>query len=216
MSNEAPNKTWISRLEELDHVPGEAAPNKAAAWDRLHARMRHNKSRRKAAWYWSAAACLLAAGLLPLWLRHTKHTVEIRTLPAVVYRHSDTPATLLPLKKPAPVEPVQENAGLVSTAKPDMLLAHPVVVPPVNPIHLPPAAAQDMVRTADTMLAAAPAAKAAKKMRVVHINELGAAGNTDIVYPEYKPFTIRINGPTGLGSPTIANNTLNIRLSQKN
>jgi hypothetical protein len=111
---------------------------------------------------------------------------------------------------------VQENAGLVSTAKPDMLSAHPVVVPPVNPIHLPPAAAQDTVRTADTMLAAAPAAKAAKKMRVVHINELGAAGNADIVYPQYKPFTIRINGPTGLGSPTIANNTLNIRLSQKN
>jgi hypothetical protein len=216
MSNEALNKTWINRLEELDHVPGEAAPNKAAAWDRLHARLQHNKSRRRAAWYWSAAACLLIAGLLPLWPRHTKHTIEIHTPPAVAYRHSDTPATRLPVKKTAPVEQVRENAGPVSIAKRDMLSAPPIVVPPANPIHLPPAAAQDTVRTANIMLAAAPAAKAEKKMRVVHINELSAAGNTDIVYPEYKPFTIRINGPTGLGSPTIANNTLNIRLSQKN
>ena len=93
MSNEKTSEDagWVSRLDQLDRLPGSDESWKETAWDRLYARSlegealredvseadaplksgsREDEPRRKRIlWYWAAAACLLLAGtfyLLPV------------------------------------------------------------------------------------------------------------------------------------------------------
>jgi len=209
MSNEAHNKDWVSRLDGLDHAAGEAGLDKNAAWDRLHTRMQSEQRKSKAGWYWAAAACVLAAGLIPALLTHKQKHSGVHISPAVTYQHLDTPASLVISKTEAPVSVVKEINKPVAAVL-------PVLIHPVNTTNITATFKKDTLQITDTMLAAVPAAAAPKKMRVVHINELGEATVSEIVYPEYKPFTIRVNSPAGLGEQTIANNTLNIHLSPKN
>jgi len=236
MSNEAHNKTWTDSLDALDHVPGQAGLDKEAAWNRLHTRLQHKKSKRTAAWYRVAAACLLAAALLPLWLKHTKNTTGAYTPPVVTYRHSDTPAKLSLTPAQADIEPVKEitlpalpaTTGIEHSAQ--VAAGRQGGIQPLKSAPLPVAGHKREVLPADTLLvsmpltdtllaitesAAAPAAPV-KKMRVIHINELGTPAGQEIAYPRYKPFSIRINGPANLGNQAMANSSLNIHLPLKN
>ncbi|WP_217605710.1 hypothetical protein [Chitinophaga sp. GbtcB8] len=215
MSNEAHNKDWVSRLDGLDHAAGEAGLDKNAAWDRLHTRIQSKQRSNKALWYWAAAACVLAACLIPALLVHKQKYTGVHIAPAVTYRHLDTPATLVISKKEAPVNVMKEMNKPVA-AQQEVAAILPALVHPVNPTSIAATLKKDTLQITDTMLAAVPAATAPKKMRVVHINELGEATVREVVYPEYKPFTIRVNSPAGLGDQTIANSTLNIHLSPKN
>lgn len=67
MSNEDPNNSfhWRNKLEELEHIQG-GSFNKNSAWDKLHDRMQGKKSNRKISWYWAVAACLFFALLITL------------------------------------------------------------------------------------------------------------------------------------------------------
>lgn len=216
MSNEAHNKDWISRLDGLDHAAGEAGLDKSAAWDRLHTRMQSKQGKSKTGWYWAAAACLLAACLIPALLTHKQKYTGVHILPAVASHHLDTPATLMLSKKDTPVKVVKEMNKPVA-AQQELAAILPALIHPVNPTNITAALKKDTLQITDTMLAAVPVSTTPKKMRVVHINELGEVTTTDAVaYPEYKPFTIRVNSPASLGNQTIANNTLNIHLSPKN
>jgi hypothetical protein len=124
----------------------------------------------------------------------------------------DTPAALVLSKKEAPVKVVKEMNKPVPVQQ-ELAPILPALIHPVNPTTLK----KDTLQITNTMLAAVPATTAPKKMRVVHLNELGEVTTGDAaVYPEYKPFTIRVNSPADLGDQTIANNTLNIHLSPKN
>lgn len=211
MSNEAHNKDWISKLDGLDHAAGEAVLDKNAAWDRLHTRMQSKQRKSKALWYWAAAACLVAACLIPALLTHKQKYTGVHIPPAITSRHLDTPATLVLSKKEVPVKVVKEMNKQIATQQE---LA--VILPAVNPTNITATLKKDTLQITDTMLAAVPAIATPKKMRVVHINELGEATVSEVVYPEYKPFTISINNPVSWGNQTIANNTLNIHLSPKN
>ncbi|SEL06862.1 hypothetical protein SAMN04488505_1011419 [Chitinophaga rupis] len=215
MSNEAHNKDWVSRLDGLNHAAGEAGLDKNAAWDKLHTRMQRKQRKSKAGWYWAAAACVLAACLIPALLVHKQKYTGVHTSPAVTYHHSDTAAASVISKKEAPVNVVKEMHKPVA-AQQEVAAILPALIHPVNPTNITAALKKDTLQITDTMLAAVPATAAPKKMRVVHINELGEATVNEVVYPEYKPFTIRVNSPAGLGDQTIANSTLNIHLSPKN
>ena len=215
MSNEAHNKDWISRLDGLDHAAGEAGLDKSAAWDRLHTRMQSKQRKSKAGWYWASAACLLAACLIPALLTHKQKYTGVHISPAVASHHLDTPATLVLSKKEAPVKVLKEMNKPVA-AQQEVAAILPALIHPVNPTNITAALKKDTLQITDTMLAAVPISTTPKKMRVVHINELGEATVSEVVYPEYKPFTISINNPVSWGNQTIANNTLNIHLSPKN
>lgn len=215
MSNEAHNKDWVSRLDGLDHAAGDAGLDKNAAWDRLHTRMQSKQRKSKAGWYWAAAACLLAGCLIPALLTYKQKHSGLHISPAVTYQHLDTPATLVISQKEAPVNVVKEINKPVAAQR-ELAPILPALVHPVNTTNITATLKKDTLQITDTMLAAVPATAAPKKIRVVHINELGEATVNEVVYPEYKPFTIRVNSPAGLGDQTIANNTLNIHLSPKN
>jgi hypothetical protein len=52
---------WKNRLDELEHLPTEAAADKTRLWEQLHARLSQKPKKTKAFWYWTAAACVLMA-----------------------------------------------------------------------------------------------------------------------------------------------------------
>ncbi len=74
MSIENLNNTgsWRSKLDDLEGLPGETPADKNAAYEKLHARLRGKKRSRKAMWYWAAAACLLLAFMIPLIFKKDK------------------------------------------------------------------------------------------------------------------------------------------------
>ncbi len=67
MSNENRNSidNWKSNLDELSSLPGEEIFNKSVSWGNLHQRLGGKKSNKKSIWYWMAAACFLLALMLP-------------------------------------------------------------------------------------------------------------------------------------------------------
>lgn len=68
MSKEIHNSSdnWRGKLEDLDSLTVETGFNKNASWEKLYARLGGKKSRKKATWYWVAAACVLFVLIIPL------------------------------------------------------------------------------------------------------------------------------------------------------
>ena len=55
---------WKNKLEDVEALPGETF-NKEAAWEKLHNRLQKKPGNKKVLWYWAAAACLLLALIIP-------------------------------------------------------------------------------------------------------------------------------------------------------
>ena len=74
MSNGNRNSAgWKSKLDELETLPGELMPDKNAAWDKLHSRLATKRNNnKKAVWYWAAAACILFALMIPMFVTNKK------------------------------------------------------------------------------------------------------------------------------------------------
>ena len=71
MQNENSNRNnWKQKLEDAGNIPEEMRLNKAAAWEKLQYRLHTKPQRKKAIWYWVAAACLLPFLLLLLVNQH--------------------------------------------------------------------------------------------------------------------------------------------------
>ena len=58
MQNKNPGSgNWKDKLEDTTAFAGNELLNTNAAWDKLYNRL-HQPRRKKAVWYWAAAACL--------------------------------------------------------------------------------------------------------------------------------------------------------------
>ncbi len=82
--NNQNNHSWRNRLNELETLPGEAGINKTLAWEKLQQRLQPSRVRRKIYYRYWAAACILAALLLPLaLLNHDQagEKINIQTMP---------------------------------------------------------------------------------------------------------------------------------------
>ena len=47
---------WKDKLEQLEHLPDEPAFDKTTAWEKLQNRLQQKPGKKKAMWYWMAAA----------------------------------------------------------------------------------------------------------------------------------------------------------------
>jgi hypothetical protein len=175
---------WKSKLDELESLPGEMMPDKNAAWDKLHSRLatRRNNNK-KAAWYWAAAACILFAVTIPMFVSNNKEgqltgTAIKENQPAV-----KSPVATLIEKDGKDIVPVKNNEVVSVLAKNnnkinskiipqgirneirlyDTVSSHGLVKENVNIISQP----------TDTLSNVASALPVKKKLKVVHINELG-------------------------------------------
>lgn len=212
MSNEKHSDSWIDKLDLLEGVPGEAPFDRTAAWDRLHQRLDKKEAKKSTIWYWAAACLFVACIVLVLPAKRQKahlqppvSRIQIKESPGkegppVVHSPvtSATADTAVEKKVVAPAK-IGRSKSISDVA---------VIVPPVIKI----------VPHADTILAETTAVAAApRKMRVVHINDVGGdvIGNA-YVYPEHKQFKISISGPAGFASQVVADKATKTIHSPKN
>ncbi|MEO7960622.1 MAG: hypothetical protein ABIR19_03690 [Ginsengibacter sp.] len=187
MLNENPNKDfhWKSKLDDLESLPGEIF-NKDALWDRLHIRMQQKHGNKKAAWYWAAAACLLTALLIPLLFSKKNGNTIVKSNPA--QQTIQTPATnVLPEgkkdsfgfittiaaenKKPANL--FENTEKMIAPANHKVLTFENVPVKKNKEELVEPVVIKEAVEPLGTNSNAVALVPGKKKLRVVHINELG-------------------------------------------
>jgi hypothetical protein len=187
MSNENYNNTgdWRSKLEALDNLPGETIIDKNASWEKLHDRLREKKSSKKIIWYWSAAACVLLALMIPFINSNTKDHEPVKT--GTVQKQARTqssPAILIDKKESVQVagpDPFEKNqymavagksnkkyqvvpAGVTKKIRLGLAVSDPVFIKETT---------IETLQSLDTSLNIAAAHPVNKKLKVVHINELG-------------------------------------------
>ncbi|OLY91172.1 hypothetical protein SAMN05444008_11239 [Cnuella takakiae] len=171
-----------SKLQGLEQLPGEPAPDTAALWSRLERRMEHRPAPQRRYLLWAAACLLLVAGAAAFFTYQQEEQRQAQQ-PTVGATH---PVAISsdPVKAAAPVVDQQaivlerkvtgkpNRNGLV--ALPKVQQHEPVKAAPVAatgpstpemqaPIATPPA-------TPDIALVEQPPAR---KLKVVHLNEIG-------------------------------------------
>lgn len=187
MPNENPNNDfhWKSKLEDLESLPGEKF-NKDAAWDKLHMRMQGKRCNKKAVWYWAAAACLLFAILTPWFLsknnentlvKNNQEQQKIQSLPSglVPTNREDSIAFIqtIPAENNSPVNFVENPKKIFIPASHKALAAENVAIKKDKEDFLEPVIIKEAAAPVDTQISIVIIVPEKKKLRVVHINELG-------------------------------------------
>jgi hypothetical protein len=211
MSNEKRSDSWIDKMDGLEAIPGEAPFDKMAAWDRLHQRLDEKRDKKSTIWY-LAAACLFIACII-LVLPKRAHKVDFPTPVSQTdvkgpNLQKEQAIVRSPVMTIAADTPVQRKT-VPSRVKKSAVTADVAVILPPEIKVIPHT---DTIQSVMTAVATAP-----RKMRVVHINEVGGdvIGNA-YVYPEHKQFKIAISGPAGFASQVVADKTSKTTLSPKN
>ena len=183
------NGSWKNKLEDVEHLSDATLQDKNAAWEKLHSRLHQKPRRTRAVWYWVAAACLLTAIIVPVLTANKKHAeiVTNNTVPASA--NKATAQQQLPVKENvATVAPADDNNKTV-TIQTDQPVNHKKINPGIAPVKsviastefteqndipLTPTISILPVQTPvpETTITAV-AVREKKKLKVVHINELG-------------------------------------------
>jgi hypothetical protein len=172
---------WKNKLEALNCLPGEAAHEKDALWEKLYGRLQQKPVAGKARWYW------IAAGLLPLIIiaiTMINNTGNILVNPETVKDKNTkaTPSYLQPasteavtLSISAPAEKIQPATGIKPKEKSkifnDTIKANDAVVS-ILPEKTETDIATNNMLPPDTAVAVETTTIVKKKLQVVHINEL--------------------------------------------
>ena len=93
------NMDWRNKLEEVDSLPDLIFTDKNVAWEKLHNRLHQQPRRIKAVWYWTAAACLLTAVIVPLITANKKQPPIVNNNPVSTIRKNITLLEPLPIKE---------------------------------------------------------------------------------------------------------------------
>ena len=225
MSDEKQNNSWQHKLEELDQLPG-TEWRKDAAWDKLYTRLQEKPRRKKTIWYMTAAACLLIAVVIAwMVMNPPKNELAIKpalkrnqpgvtkTLPQQPVRSTIQSPPVISLQDRLQVKPVSAkeytdqrqrkiNTGVYLTRISTMVKSSLPVNDDVQhdtttivrlPVTLPVPQA--------VIIAAAPAKK---KLKMVHLNELGfpMEDNSKMVRSaNWHSFQIKFNGPDPFAQP---------------
>jgi len=185
MSEEKLNNNWKQKLEDADSLPHATLQNKDGAWEKLHARIAGKPRSKRVVWYWVAAACLLFAIIIPSLTKHRSTSTLVKnsttknvndTLKNAIVQ-KDKPAETLArettdvqthqqMQKNTVVKNTEQHFTIADTVNViqlvnnnDQLLQNETVVMPI---------------TIDTtVIATVSPAPVQKKLKVVHVNELG-------------------------------------------
>jgi len=193
MPNEKSNDEfyWRNKLIELKNLPGESF-NKEPAWNKLSPRL-HNKSSKKIfAWYWAAAAVLLFVLIAPFLTRQKKEA-PIAKKATLTNQPQKIVATSSDDDKSSTVQIVNINSvkkkHLIVTKKVDKKGEHEINKNITGNFRLPDTvsnrfAQQNLyssLHSMDTIQKAIALTTEIKKkkLKVVHINELGDATQED-------------------------------------
>lgn len=187
MLNEKPNNNfyWKDKLQELESLPGEIF-NKEASWERLHTRLQSKPKNKKVIWYWAAAACLLIAILSPWFLSNKKQNDFVKNNSVKNIIQSSSPQ-LLPVANnkdtlayiSSSLNEKKRNVLLVENDKIISSFVHKGLRPEKVTVKKD---TEELIKTeinnnaitpVDTRINIMAIVHEKKKLRVVHINELG-------------------------------------------
>jgi len=177
---------WKSKLEELESLLGETF-NKDAAWEKLHERMQGKHRNKKALWYWSAAACLLSAIMISwLFLTNKNETILVKNNPVPKQTQSALPHLLnqnktdraivissLSNEKKSPPLSVEKSNKINSVFKHDILQLKPVGNKEEKEEFITQKITINAALPVTTAISIVATIPEKKKLKVVHINELG-------------------------------------------
>jgi len=227
--NNIPN--WKLSLGTIDSVPEEHIPDKGALWERLHARLGRKPGSKKSMWYWVAAACIFFALLIPLFY-------SIRINQAISTVKENQPSTKAPAGKIIDKEDAAAvtNSSLAkndgkseeTSSKRQKQMTHENkkiklrFTYTVSPEALSPETLSNFTTPVDTAASFAATKPEKKKLKVVHINELGDPVETlpEIVKNSDKhTFQFKIASQETYINPAVVSNTnsftiLKIKTSQ--
>ena len=183
MSNRDPGNHWKNKLEDVGSLSNEIVIDKDAAWEKLHTRLSRKPRRIKPLGYWAAAASLLFAIIIPLYIISNKPNEVVK---------NNVPEIKSPEVTLKKTSPSKENTGAVIS--PSLIYkkkTSPSALPSSNQTNVTairktqeilPANTNDeknsqqqttllpeVLNTTEIIVAAVPAKK---KLKVVHINEL--------------------------------------------
>jgi len=187
MSKEIHNSSdnWRSKLEDLDSLTTETGFDKNAAWENLYARLGGKKSRKKAIWYWVAAACILLALTIPVIF--SRNEIDRSGKDAISQRQPEIKTFIqkMPGKKDSikTVNPVLSSENKIAiTYKSHKIGNQLVFQKQINKIrlydtvsmqNLAAATVDNPIKTIDSDAHFEVIVPVKKRLPVVHINELG-------------------------------------------
>jgi len=185
MQNNNPNNSWRSRLEDDTAFAGGEIINGDAAWDVLYNRL-HKPRRKKAVWYWMAAAGIVAVVIsqftlpFPLQQKEITATKTMTEQKAIVNDIKPAPLNqnvAMPAKKnmAAPATATKKNAKQQVTEQPNKALAAIAIdtMEKITKEVVPAGVPGNKKEPANDQLATV---QVKPTLKVVHVNELG--GNT--------------------------------------
>jgi hypothetical protein len=180
---------WIAELDALENIPGETPHDKTKSWDRLYNRLGKKSVKRSLFVYWSAAACLVLI-LAATWLYRTNnHEQLITKIPArkesqaVNPRMKENdepavPATVQLMNHPSKSDIRKPLSKALKITDADTMA---VITPKEENIAEQSSNDMDMPVQADSAVLMADV-RVKKKLRVVHINNIGKPREDEIPY----------------------------------
>ncbi|MBW8683846.1 hypothetical protein [Chitinophaga rhizophila] len=211
MENEKRSNSLMDKMDGLSGLPGDAAFNREAAWNRLQPRLPEQRASRKMVWWWAAAVILILC-ISPFLLKDRSRAV----MPAPALVNSTTLPKPAPVITPDTIAQEKPVPVILAKAKQVSKMTDAVVIPPSDTLAITQPLVAAVPRQ-DSPLIQSTAATIPPKKRVVHINEVGGdvIGNT-YIYPEHKQFKVAISGPAGFASQIVADKPSNTSNLPKN
>jgi len=186
MSEEKLNNNWKQKLEDADSLPHATLQNKDGAWGKLHARIAEKPRSKRVLWYWVAAACLLLALIIPSLTIHRSTTTVVKSsntnksndaiTNAVIQKDEPAETLTKEITNAQTHQQIQKN-NVVKNTEQHITTADTVnVIPLVNnndqSLQNENIAVPGIIDTSAIAVVSSPA-PIQKKLKVVHINELG-------------------------------------------
>jgi hypothetical protein len=222
MSNENLNNTpnWKQKLDSLGSLPGEEVRDKNALWEKLHERFDGKRRKKQSAWYWAAAACVAFALMISLFFSNRNNQQSNTSIVKANQASKETFSAKVEKKDFAPVR----NSAVAINKEKSQTTSRQIVAKRIerneeNKLRLTQSASSknllpgmqsNFITPMDTLSSLVIIQPETKKLKVVHINELGDPVETlpEIVRNSDKhTFQFKIASQEIYINPTTASNT---------
>jgi len=211
---------WKSKLDSLDSLPENNPYDKNEAWDKLYFRLGGKKRRKNKTWLWAAAACIFFTLMIPLFYSNRanqetnnsafkKNQASIKTRSTIIDKDETVPitnVTVINNERKARSTRSKTVAGMIHENKKEKLRLSYTD----SSKTMATETESNFMTLTDTVSSLTTIQPEKKKLRVVHINELGDPAETlpEVVRNSDKhTFQFKIANQEIYINPTTASNS---------
>ena len=182
MTSDKPNNDidWKNKLGDLEGLAGEKF-NKEVSWEKLHSRLQKKPKNKKIIWYWMAAACLFLALFISFFVSNkignvlVKDNLTEKKINSLSTRDNrkinrDTSSIIYTLS-------VKTKSPVTLTKERNKIISHKTLSTEITQDKKEEIAIKEIntkaVMPVDTTISIVANLPEKKKLKVVHVNELG-------------------------------------------